>query len=135
MKADYAARARALVGIRFRPQGRAPDLGLDCVGLIICAFGLPADLVRRDYRMRGNHGREMLGELAKPFRKVPRKHRRPGDVLLLEVACDQLHLAILTETGFVHADARRGKVVQTPGMPPWPIVGAFRRRTGKQGSV
>lgn len=128
MSPDCAARARALIGTRFRPQGRTPDLGLDCVGLILCVFGLPTDLVRRDYRMRGDHRREMLSELGKPFRRVSRLGGRPGDVLLLSVALDQFHLAIMTDKGFVHADARRGKVIETPGCPPWPIAAVFRRR-------
>jgi hypothetical protein len=55
-------------------------------------------------------------------------------VLLLEVALEQFHLGILTARGFVHADARRGKVVETPGAPPWPMVATFRRRTRKRGS-
>lgn len=134
MKPDYSERARALVGIRFRPQGRAPEFGLDCIGLILCAFGLPRDLVRRDYRMRGDHRREMLAELTRHFRRISPAKRRSGDVLLLQVAQDQMHLAIRTVDGFVHADARRGKVVETPGMPIWPIAATFRRRVRKLGS-
>ena len=133
MKSDIAERARALVGVRFRPQGRSPEFGLDCIGLIICAFDLPQGLVRRDYRMRGDHLREMLIELAKPFRRIAASRHRAGDVLVLEVARDQMHLAIVTGRGFVHADARRGKVVETPGTPSWPIVAAFRRRLRKRG--
>ena len=133
MKPDYAEQARALVGVRFRPQGRAPEFGLDCIGLILCAFDLPQGLVRRDYRMRGDHRREMLIELAKSFRRIAATRHLAGDVLVLEVARDQMHLAIVTAGGFVHADARRGKVVEAPGRPNWPIVAAFRRRLRKQG--
>lgn len=134
MNPGHAERARVLVGIPFRPQGRAPELGLDCIGLILCVFGLPENLVRCDYRMRGDHRGEMLAELAKHFRRIAQAQRRIGDVLLLQVARDQLHLAIVTAEGFVHADARRGKVVETPGLPPWPIVAAFRRRARIQGT-
>lgn len=133
MQPDLAA--RALVGTRFRPQGRSRDLGLDCVGLVLCAFALPEDAVRRDYRMRGDHRREMLAAMAKPFRRIARTQRRRGDVVLLKVASQQLHLAILTDGGFVHADARRGKVVESDGTPPWPIVAAFRRRVRTQGQA
>ena len=134
MTIDYAERARALVGARFRPQGRAPESGLDCVGLVLCVFGLPANQVRRDYRLRGNHRRELMRELGLPFRRIPVRQRRAGDVLLLEVARDQFHLAVGTEGGFVHADARRGKVVETPAVPPWPLIAAFRRRSRRQGN-
>lgn len=135
MRIDHAERARTLVGARFRPQGRDPELGLDCIGLILCVFGLPADGVRRDYRLRGEHRREIVRGLSGPFRRVAAKIRRPGDVLLLEVARDQSHLGILTANGFVHADARLGSVVETPGSPPWPIVAVFRRRLRGQGQA
>ena len=129
MKNDYAGRARSLVGTRFRPQGRVPELGLDCIGLVLCAFELPGDLVRRDYRLRGDYRREMVVELGKVFRRVPEHQLRASDLVLLQVAQDQLHLAILTVSGFVHAHARLGKVVETPGTPPWLILGGFRRRS------
>ena len=128
MKADYAGRARALVGTRFRPQGRVPERGLDCVGLVLCAFKLPGAMVRRDYRLRGDHQAEMIRELAPVFREIEPRHRRAGDLLLMRVADDQLHLGIVTNVGFVHADARLGKVVETPGLPSWPLVAVFRRR-------
>ena len=133
MTIDHAERARALVGTRFRAQGRTPALGLDCIGLVLCAFDLPAEGFRRDYRMRGDHRRELLAGLARPFRRVPPSRRKPGDVAVLQVTRDQLHLAILTENGFVHADARLGKVVETAGPPLWPILACFRRRARDKG--
>jgi hypothetical protein len=41
-------------------------------------------------------------------------------------AAEQLHLGIWTGGGIVHADARLGRVVERPGMPPWPVIGAWR---------
>lgn len=133
MKHDYAARARTFVGLRFRPQGRIPELGLDCVGLIICTFGLSSGLVRCDYRLRGCHLSELLAGLGGPFRRIPGKNARAGDVLVLQVARDQWHLAVVTDQGFIHADARLGKVVETAGAPTWPISAVFRRRLHGQG--
>lgn len=126
-----ADRAQALVGTRFRPQGRTPEHGLDCVGLLLCAFDLPRDLVRSDYRLRGEYRAEIEHGLRQNFRRIPKKWRRDGDVMLFGVARDQLHLAIGTDAGFVHADARLGHVVETPGDPPWPLLGLYRRRSGK----
>lgn len=128
MTINPARRARALVGTRFRPQGRSPELGLDCIGLVLVACDLPAEQVRRDYRLRGDHRRELLAGLASVLRQIAPAQRRAGDILLLQVTADQLHLAILTETGFVHADAGRGRVVETLGVPLWPVIAAFRRR-------
>ena len=53
MKIDYAARAQALVGTRFRPQGRGEG-GLDCVGVVIETFALPDHAAARDDRRRGD---------------------------------------------------------------------------------
>jgi len=131
MGLEQVARARALVGTRFRPQGREPDIGLDCVGLVMCAFALPAHTVRRDYRLRGEYQRELLAGLSIAFRRVAKSATQPGDVLLLGVAADQLHLAVVTHEGFVHADAARGKVIEMPGEPAWPVIAAFRKRKGR----
>ena len=133
MTIDYAERARALVGTRFRPQGRDCH-GLDCAGLAIVAFALPPDGFRRDYRLRGNHERELATVLKPNFRRVPSAQRRRGDLMVLEVASDQLHLAVRTDAGFVHADAKLGKVVETPGEPRWPIIAVHRRRASKRGA-
>jgi cell wall-associated NlpC family hydrolase len=126
---DFAERARALVGTPFRPQGRSVATGLDCIGLVISAFRIPEKAVRRDYRLRGDHRAEIEAGLARYFRRV--RDRRPGDVLLMQPAADQVHLAICTSAGFVHAHARIGRVVETPGEPRWPVLGTFRKRVRK----
>lgn len=127
MRIDYAARAQALVGTRFRAQGRGEG-GLDCVGVILLSFDLPPDSVRRDYRLRGDHLRAIRNELDVHFRQVSKTQMRPGDVMVLAPAERQLHLAVRTTRGFVHAHAGIRRVVQTPGEPTWPILAAYRRR-------
>lgn len=121
--------ARRLVGTRFRPQGRDSRRGLDCAGLAILAFGLSPEQFRRDYRLRGDHLRELKGVLDGAFRRVARCRCRPGDLMVMTAGRDQLHLAIRTDQGFVHADARLGRVTETPGSPAWPLVAVYRRRT------
>ena len=129
MMADRdSERARKLVGTRFRVQGRDSRTGLDCAGLAITTFRLPPAQFRSDYRLRGDHRQELDNALERDFRRVPRTQSRPGDLLMLAVARDQLHLAIKTDAGFVHADARHGKVVETPGDPRWKTVAVYRRR-------
>jgi cell wall-associated NlpC family hydrolase len=128
MQLDFAERARALVGTPFRPQGREPH-ALDCVGLVIRTFELPADIVRRDYRLRGDHHDEMMRELAGPFRNIRKGEQRTGDLLLMAVRGDQMHLGIRTQQGFVHAHAGIGRVVETPGAPEWPVLTVYRRRS------
>ena len=128
MEKSYAERARALVGTRFRAQGRNPSIGLDCAGLAIAAFDLEPTRYRRDYRLRGEHRRELEAALRGGFRRVGRQQIRPGDIMVLSVASDQLHLGIKSDAGFIHADARLGRVVETPGDPCWTLIAVYRRR-------
>lgn len=125
---DHVGRARALVGTRFRPQGRSHD-GVDCVGLILAVFDIDPGGVRRNYRLRGDHAAEMKTTLGHLFRRVSKAEARAGDVLILRVADDQLHMAVKTATGFVHADARLGRVVEAPAEPQWPVTAIYRKRT------
>jgi len=127
MATDYAERSRALVGTRFRPQGRS-ETELDCVGVVLSTFGLANDTVRRDYRMRGDHRSEIESKLMERFRRVPKAQLRTGDVMLLEIATEQMHLAVRTERGFVHGHAGIGRVVETPGLPEWRLLGVYRKR-------
>lgn len=129
MTANYAARARALVGTRFRPQGRGEE-GLDCVGVVIASYQIPADAVRGDYALRGDRLNEARRALEAPFRRIPRSQLRPGDLMLLQTGESQLHFAVRTDRGFVHAHAGIRRVVETPGLPEWPLLGAYRRRRG-----
>ena len=125
MTIDYAARARALVGTRFRPQGRDCN-GLDCIGVVLATFAIPVDTVPRDYSLRGRPKTELVAGLSRAFRKV--RQLKPGDVMLMAAADDQLHLGVRTTDGFIHAHAGIRRVVETPGMPEWPLVGIYRKR-------
>jgi lipoprotein Spr len=124
---DYSERARALLGTPFRLQGRGPD-GMDCIGVAIATFGVPVEDVRRNYRVRGEHADELRTCVEKYFRRIPSTELRPGDLMLMRVAADLLHLGIRTAAGFVHAHAGLRRVVETPGMPPWPVTATYRRR-------
>ena len=127
MSKDVVERALSLLGTRFRAQGRDPRLGLDCLGLAMVAYRIDGATIRRDYRLSGDHRRELMVGLASGFRRVVPSQRRAGDLMLIRVAADQYHLAIRTHAGFVHADARRG-VVESPGVPEWPVVATYRKR-------
>ena len=85
-------------------------------------------MARDDYRLRGDHRAELEGAILTSFWPVGPSKAKPGDLLLLLPAPDQLHLGILTDQGFIHADARLRQVVETPGRPPWPIGGIYRLR-------
>jgi lipoprotein Spr len=118
-----AARARSLVGVRFRPKGRSMTGGFDCVGLAAAAAGVAH--VSDDYALRGGDLETLGIDLRKAgFR--PCGAPIPGDVLVLRVGPEQLHLGIWTGGGLVHADAGLRRVVERPGEPPWPVIGIWR---------
>ncbi|MGN6277182.1 MAG: peptidoglycan endopeptidase [Sphingomonas sp.] len=120
------AAARGAVGARFRVHGRAPEEGLDCVGLVawaLAAGGWRAE-VPSGYRLRGDPGR--VAALVERFGLVRVAIGRAGDVVLAASGPGQGHLAILTGDGVVHADAMLRRVVERPGAVPWPVIGFWR---------
>lgn len=129
MRIDYAERARSLVGTRFRAQGRGEG-ELDCVGVVLATFIIPAAEVRRDYSLRGASFDEIRQSIEQFFRQIPKSRQRTGDLLLLAAGPDQPHLAVRTEVGFVHAHAGLRRVVETPGVPEWPLLAVYRKRRG-----
>jgi cell wall-associated NlpC family hydrolase len=125
--AEAVARARALVGIRFRPQGRQPEHGLDCLGLVAKAAGIPEEEVPRGYRLRSQVPEEAIrSTFGNRVRPIEPQQAGVGDVALARAGAGQHHLLILTGDGFIHADARHGRVVETPGSPEWPLIAAWQ---------
>lgn len=121
--------ARALIGVRFRPQGRDPAIGLDCVGVALLALDPTsrAAQARGDYPQRGGDAAAIIGAIDRPsLARIPVAEAHAGALLLMEVGPGQMHLAIKTREGFVHADAALRRVVETPGRPPWPPIAAWR---------
>ena len=125
--AEIAARARALVGVRFRSQGRDPQTGLDCVGLAAIAAEVPPERVPRDYTLRGEHLAAIEATLDRAgFQRRDGLQAGAGDVAVMKVGPAQLHLAVLIDNGFVHADARLRRVVERPAPLPWPMLSVWR---------
>lgn len=122
---EVVQRARALVGAPFRPQGRDPREGIDCVGLVLWVFGIPCSEVRRDYSLHGNES-ELQSELSRLLVRVEPSAAAAGDVLLCEPAPGRAHLAIASGASIIHADARLRRVAERPGKCPWPVIAAFR---------
>ncbi len=121
---DIVAAARGCVGARFRLHGRDPALGLDCAGLAAHATGLAAP---SGYALRGGDPRAIAVRVtAAGARPIPLAAAGAGDLLLLGPGPAQVHLAVLTDAGFIHAHAGLRRVVETPGAPVWPVLGAWR---------
>jgi lipoprotein Spr len=122
--------ARACLGARFRPQGRTPAHGLDCAGVALHAGRAAGCAVPESpaYRLDGDGlgARLAAGLGAAGFAPRPGRIGFPGDLLVVEVAPGRPHLAVLTETGAVHAHAGLRRVVEGPLDPAWRRLGAFR---------
>ena len=126
--AEIVAAARALVGVPCRLHGRGMG-GLDCVGVAAlalgceapCAYGLRSgDVARAETGLRAAGMRPVVDETA------GETGGGAGDLALVRPGPLQLHLMIGTGDGFVHAHAGLGRVVETPGPSPWPVIGWWR---------
>ena len=126
-----AAAALAVVGARYRLHGRDPADGLDCVGLVghALAAGGWRGVAPTGYALRGGDPARVLAQLDAALCRGD--GGRPGDVLLMSPGPGQLHLAVRTNRGVVHADAGLRRVVERPGPPPWPLIGAWRASEGE----
>lgn len=116
-------RARGALGTRFRLHGRSVADGLDCVGLAGLAYECA---VPSGYRLRsGDVGQVARGIAGAGLVRV--EAARAGDLLLVRSGPGQLHLAIASDDGVIHADAVLRRVVERPGPVPWPVVARWRR--------
>lgn len=113
---------RTLVGTPFRLHGRDPATGLDCVGVAALAFAIKD--APRGYSIRTADGSGVAALIdAAGLNRV--RDAVAGNLALVQSGPAQCHLIVMTEAGFVHADAAIGRVVETPGAPPWPILATW----------
>ena len=111
-----------MVGARFRPQGRDPATGLDCVGLVWAAYTRAGRALRAPagYPLRGWPPRRIVAELVTAGFE-PVADRRVGDIALIAFAAGQFHLGLMGPASMIHAHAGLRRVVETPlnpGVPP-----------------
>jgi murein DD-endopeptidase / murein LD-carboxypeptidase len=120
---EVVERARSLIGVAFRVHGRSPETGLDCVGLIVCATGTRYP-VPSGYTLR-NADEARWRTILNQHGARRAEGVQSGDVLFLQAGPAQFHLGIWTGESLIHADARLRRVVELPGAPPWPVLGAW----------
>ncbi|AJP73127.1 hypothetical protein [Sphingomonas hengshuiensis] len=125
--ARVVAAARGTVGARFRLHGRDVESGLDCVGLAALALGAggAGGVVPQGYRLRSGDAARVAATI-ETWGLTGVVDAQPGDLLLLAAGPGQIHLAIDSGDGIVHADAMLRRVVERPGAPPWPVIGRWR---------
>ncbi|MGE4429147.1 MAG: peptidoglycan endopeptidase [Sphingobium sp.] len=123
--------ARGMIGAPFHLHGRCAASGVDCVGLVVLALEQAGNRHARaaapqGYRLRGGSVPLWEAGLRRAGLSPVAQGQRPGDVVLVEAGVAQFHLMIGTDAGHVHAHAGLGRVVETPGPSPWPVVGRWR---------
>ena len=121
--------ARACLGTPFHHQGRAPGLGLDCIGLIITAL----TAVGKSVRDRADYGRRPDGQslvAALIDHGATRVEEiEAGDVLLFRYDNQPQHVALATSPDtIIHSFAPAGKVVETSIGTYWKrrLTGIYR---------
>lgn len=127
-RADIVAEARQWLGVRWHHQGRN-RAGIDCIGLAIevaHAFGLSRFDIT-DYSRQPDPVM-MRALLAEHMDAIAVASALPGDLLLMRFERDPQHVAIMTDTGIIHAYAQARKVVEHRLDSQWKarIVGAYR---------
>ena len=127
--AAIVAAARGCVGTRFRPLGRCSGLALDCVGVALVAARAAGvdDLTTPAYPMSGdNEDRVETVLQACGCRPLGSEPPQPGDLIVVAPAPGRRHLAVVTDTGLVHAHAGLSRVVEAAADPGWVPVSAWR---------
>lgn len=128
-QAKVAQTALDLIGVPFLLHGRSADAGLDCVGLAgLCLSAADKDNdVPADYRLRGQYSARVCAYFdERQLSRVSDGSVVAGDILLLEPGVRQIHLAVMTPKGAVHAHMGLGRVVATPLPLPWPTIAQWR---------
>ena len=128
-QAKVAQTALDLIGVPFLLHGRSADAGLDCVGLVgLCVSAVDKGTdVPTDYRLRGQHIERACAYFdERQFSQVSDASVVAGDILLLEPGVRQIHFAVVTPKGAVHAHLGLGRVVATPLPLPWTTIAQWR---------
>lgn len=110
------AAAHACLGTPFHHQGRAGNVGLDCIGLVIHAMRAAGYAVNDDISYARSPKAGQLEEAlrAHGFQKIGAEDAEAGDVLLFRMARQPQHVGLLTSLSqFVHAYAPVGRVVES----------------------
>jgi len=123
------AGARRCLGVPVRPQGRNPDVALDCIGVVEVA-ARAAGIGRTapsNYSLRSDNQRRLVDGLAAAgCRQIAAGCAMPGDIIETRIPGGSSHVGIVTERGFVHAHFGVGRVVESTVPVGWTIASAWR---------
>lgn len=122
--------ARSYVGTPFHHGARLPGVGLDCIGVVVCAAsacGLP-HIDQAAYPLRPNG--QLRTALDSQLVRVP--SASAGDVLLMSFDGEPHHVALFTGAAntIIHAYATVRKCIEQPMADIWQsrVHGIYRFR-------
>ncbi len=100
------------------------------MGLVALALARTAG-IPTGYALRGGSVEGHVATIRALRLTKRRGEPRAGDVLLMQPGPQQFHLGLWTGESLIHADAQLRRVVERPGVPPWPVVAAWHNRRRK----
>lgn len=118
-----------LLGAPFRLHGRSIETGLDCVGVVHCCIAETGREYQAPeiYGLRGAYENRALAFFVDAgFENVHDASWVAGDILLFRPGPRQIHLAVLSQRGAVHAHMGLRRVVLTPFPMPYTQIGQWR---------
>lgn len=121
---QFVTEARSYVNTPFHHGGRLPGVGLDCIGVAVCAAaacGLQhRDLAAYPLRANGQLAKELDAQLAcisHVSGSIP--GALPGDILLMAFEPEPHHIAIYASDTIIHAYTQARKCVEQPFVYYW----------------
>lgn len=129
--------AREQIGRPFRHQGRRPETGFDCIGLVLYAYSTAghSHIMSKDRRGYGRLpvGNVLRDAIEQVFDRTDMPS--PGDIAVFAFAKSAQHVGIVTEIGLCHSHNPQGgdhKVVEHALDERWMrhLVGFYKLKEG-----
>ena len=131
-KASFLRAIESMMDTKFRHQGRVPGVGVDCVGVVVCALkdagGLVNDKV--GYSRIPSNGL-LMRSIREHCEQINQSEVSLGDIMLFDFGHEPQHVAVVTGVDpltLTHAYSSVGKVVKNGFDDTWKrrLVACFR---------
>lgn len=122
---------RSYIGTPFHHQGRAPHVGLDCAGVVVCAARECGMAVSDAHGYARTPANGMLEQaVIAHCDRIPVEAVTSGDIMLFRFLREPQHLAVYDDGMLIHAYSAVGKVVRNSFDATWRerLVACYRLR-------
>ncbi len=131
-KTSFLRAVEGMMGTKFRHQGRVPGVGVDCVGVVVCALKAAGGLVndKTDYSRIPSNG-VLVKSIKEHCDQINRSEVTLGDIMLFHFGHEPQHVAVITSMDpitLTHAYSSSGKVVKNGFDDVWErrLIACFR---------